>query len=121
VLCSFVLDLTIVVTKDQAINGVGVAQPTCFVIHEEYDWEPEHQLAKKDDPLMFAPPPLFPNIFDDSVIPDFSCVSPSMDAPIVDCSQNMLDVNPSFNSGDWKNHLLNIHLVFIYFFQKHRG
>jgi len=37
VLCSSILDSTLVVNEDQAIDGFGVAQPTCTVINEEYD------------------------------------------------------------------------------------
>lgn len=53
----------------------------------------------KDDSLPFAPTPLFPDIFGDSTIPDFARVSPSMDAPIVDHTQNTPDVSPSFDNG----------------------
>lgn len=37
VLCFSILNSTPVVSEDQAIDGVSVAQPTCVVIHEEYD------------------------------------------------------------------------------------
>jgi len=59
VLCSPILNSTLVVNEDQAIDEVGFTQPTCVVIHDEYDWEPEHQLAAKDDLLLSVPPPLF--------------------------------------------------------------
>lgn len=39
VLCSFVPNYTLIVNEDQAIDGVSVAQPTCTVIYDEYDWE----------------------------------------------------------------------------------
>jgi len=42
VLCSSIPKSTLVVNEDQAIDAVGVAQPTCAIIHEEYDWELEH-------------------------------------------------------------------------------
>jgi len=35
--CSSILDSTLVVNEEQATNEVGVAQPTCTIIHEEYD------------------------------------------------------------------------------------
>lgn len=38
-LCSSIPDSTLVVNEHQATDGVGVAQPTRVVIHEEYDWE----------------------------------------------------------------------------------
>jgi len=52
------MDSTLVVNEDQAIDGVGVAQPTCAVIHEEYEWELEHQHLAKDDSLLSKPPSL---------------------------------------------------------------
>lgn len=36
ILCSFIPDSIFIVNEDQAIDGVGVAQPECIVIHEEY-------------------------------------------------------------------------------------
>jgi len=42
VFCSSVLDSPLVVNEEQPTNGVGVAQPTCIVLHEEYEWELEH-------------------------------------------------------------------------------
>jgi len=86
VLCSSIPNSTPIVNEDQAINGVGVAQPTYTIIREDYDWELEHQSLPKDDSLLSEPPPCFPNIFGDSVIPNFTCVSSSTDAPIVDHS-----------------------------------
>ena len=85
-MCSSIPDSTLVVNEDQAIDGVSVAQPTCLVIHEEYDWELEHQSLVKDDSLPYEPPLLFPDIFGDPIIHDFTCVSPSTDAPIIDHS-----------------------------------
>ena len=40
VLHSSILDS---ILKYQATDGVGVAQPTSVVIHEEYHWDLEHQ------------------------------------------------------------------------------
>jgi len=68
--------------EEQAIDRVGVAQPTCNVIHEEYEWELEHQHSMKDDSLPSEPSPFFPNIFGEPAIHGFACVSSSMDAPI---------------------------------------
>ena len=56
--------------------------------HEEYDWELEHQHLAMEDFLPFKPPPFFPNIFGEPTIHDFTCVSSSMNAPIVDHSQD---------------------------------
>lgn len=86
VLCSSIVDSTPIMSEDQAIDRVGVAQTTCFVIHKEYGWEPEHQPTTKDDLLLSMPPPFFPNIFGDSSIPNFACVYLYTDAPIVDHS-----------------------------------
>ena len=85
-MCSSIPDSTLIVNEDQAIDGVGVAQPTCTVIHEEYDWELEHQHSTKDDSLPSEPPLFFLDIFGKPSISNFACVSPSMDAPIVDHS-----------------------------------
>ena len=65
-------------------DRVGVAQPTCIVIHEVYEWDLEHQHSAKDDSLPSNPPPFFPCIFGEPAILNFAHVSPSMDAPIVD-------------------------------------
>lgn len=35
VLCSFVLNSTLIVNKDQVVDGVGVVQPTYTIIHDE--------------------------------------------------------------------------------------
>ena len=86
ILCSSIPDSTLVVSEDQAIDGVGVAQPTCVVIKKEYDCELENQPTTKDDSLPSAPPPFFPDIFGDFAISDFACISLSTDAPIVDHS-----------------------------------
>jgi len=107
ILFSSILDSKLVVNKEQAIDGVGVAQPTCIVIHEEYEWELEHQHLEKDDSLPSEPPLLFPNIFGELAIHDFTCVSPSTDAPIVDHSQGRLDVGPSFDNGEDKSFIEN--------------
>jgi len=37
VFCSFILDSTPIVNKNQVIDGVDVAQPTYIVIYNEYD------------------------------------------------------------------------------------
>jgi len=102
VLCSSITDSTLVVNEDQSIDGVGVAQPTCTIIHEEYHWELEHQSSTKDDSLMSEPHPFFPDIFGDSAIHDFTCVSSSTNGPIVDHSQNTPDVTPSFDNTEGK-------------------
>lgn len=98
-MCSSILDSSLVVNEEYPVDGVGVAQPTCTVIHEEYEWELEHQHSVKDDSLPSEAPPLFPSLFDEPAIHDFSCVSSSIDAPIVDHSQDSSDVSPSFDNG----------------------
>ena len=55
ILCSSISNSTHVVNKDQAINGVGVSQLACVVIHEEYDGEPKHQPVMKDVPFVRTP------------------------------------------------------------------
>lgn len=99
-MCASILDSTLVVNEDQAIDGVGVVQPTYAIIHKEYDWELEHQSSAKDNSLLSEPPLFFPDISGDPSIHDFVCVSLSMDVTIVDHSQNTPDVNPSDNGED---------------------
>ena len=94
VLSSSILNSTPIVKEDQAIDGFGVAQPTYVVIHEEYEWELEHQSLAKDDFLLSEPPPCFLDIFGDSAIFDFPCINPSIDVSIVDHSKNISDVSP---------------------------
>jgi len=45
------MDFLVVVNEEQPIDRVGVLQPTCTFIHEEYEWELEHQNSAKDDSL----------------------------------------------------------------------
>ena len=85
-MCSSVLDSTPILNEDQSIYGVGVAQPTCNVIHEEYDWELEHPPATEDHLYLSVPPLFFLDLLGDPTILDFSCVSLSREAPIVDHS-----------------------------------
>jgi len=115
-LCSSILDSTPVANEDQAINNVGVAQPTCDVIHEEYHCEIEHHHSAKDDSLPSEPPPFFPDIFGEPIIHDFACVSSSTDAPIVDHSQDTPDVSPSSDNGEDKLFIENpLDLSFAFF------
>lgn len=100
VLCSSIPDSSLVVNEEQLTDGIGVAQPTCAVIHEEHEWEIEHQHSAKDDSLQSNPPPFFPNIVGEPTIHDFACVSSSIDAPIVDLSQDTPYVRPSSNNGE---------------------
>jgi len=62
----------------------------------------------KDDLRLFAPPPLFPDIFGDSTIFDFPCVNPSTDASTSDHLQNTPDVSPSFNNRQDKFFIENL-------------
>lgn len=102
VLCSSILDSSLAVNKEQLTDGVGVTQPTCAVIHEEYEWELEHQHSKKDDSLPFEPPLFLPRFFGEPTIHDFVCVSSYIDAPVVDHSQDSSDASPSFENSEDK-------------------
>ncbi len=102
VLCSSISDTTLVLKEDQATDGVGVTQPTHTFIHEECDWELEHQNSAKDDSLLFEPPSFFPDIFGEPTIHDFACVSSYMDTPIVDHLQETLGVSPSSDNEEDK-------------------
>jgi len=63
ILCSSIPSSTLVLNEDQSIDGVGVSQPTCTVIYEEYDWQIEHQYSEKDESFLSKPPPFFLDIF----------------------------------------------------------
>lgn len=78
-----------------------------IVIHEEYDWDLEHQSSAKDDSLLSEPPPFFPKIFGDFFIHDFTCVYPYTNAPIVYHSHNKLDVSPASDNGEDKSFTIN--------------
>lgn len=107
ILCCSILNSTPVVNEDQPVDSIDVAQPTCVVIQEVYHWEPKHQPKMKDDSLLSTPPLFFPEIFGDFSIPNFMYVSLSMDSPIVDHSQNTLDVIPSSDNKEDKSFFEN--------------
>lgn len=102
VLCSPIPSSTPIVNEDQAIDRVDVAQPTCIVIYNEYEWESEHQPGVRDDLLLSTPPPLFPDIFGDSVILYLPYVNSSTDTSTSDHLQNPPDAIPSFDNGEEK-------------------
>jgi len=79
-----------------------ISQPTCAVIHEEYERAYEHELVVEDDLLLSAPPPLFLDIIGDFVISDCPCVSPSMDASTSNLLQNIPNVSTSFDNREDK-------------------
>jgi len=104
------------VNEDQAIDEVDVAQSTCIVIHEEYDWASENEPIVKDDFLLSVSPLLFLDIVGEFVISDFPCVNPSTDESTSNHSQNSLDVSTSFDSGEDKlfiEHPLDFSSVFV--------
>jgi len=101
-LCSSILDSSLVVNEEQPTDVVCVPQPTCVVIHEEYEWELEHQHPTKDDSLPSEPPPFLPRLFGEPAIHDFVCLSSSMSAPIFDHSQDSPDASASFDNGEDK-------------------
>lgn len=57
VLCSIVSNLTCDVHEDQVLNGVGIMQPTCDIIHDDYVGEliAEPESTKKDDSIPSTP------------------------------------------------------------------
>ena len=75
--CSPIPDSTLVVHEDHVVDKVGVEEPTCFVIYDEYVWEYEEEPAVKDDFLLPTPHMLFPDIFGDSSIFYLACENPS--------------------------------------------
>lgn len=61
-LCSFFSDLTCGIHEDQVFYGGGVEQSTFAIIFYEYVWESKQEYPMKDDLLLFAPRPLYPDI-----------------------------------------------------------
>lgn len=106
-LCSSILDCTLVLNEDRSIDGVGVVEPTCRGIHVEHEGDLENPLAIGDHPYLSIPPLFFPGIFVDLSIPHFSCISSSIDAPIVDLSQDTTYVSPSSNNGEDQSFIKN--------------
>ena len=102
VLCLSISGSPLVLNEEQPTNGVGVSQPKCTSIHEEYEWELEHQCSAKDDSLLSESPPFIRNLFGEPAIHDFTCVSLSTDAPIVVHSQDTPDVSPLSNNREDK-------------------
>jgi len=72
-----------------------MCQPIFVDTHEEHEWELEHPLAVEDHPCLSVPRPFFPDLLLNPAIPDFSCAYPSIEAPIVDHSQDTPDISPS--------------------------
>lgn len=107
VLCSSILDSTLVLNEDRSIDGVDVTQLTCFGIHEEHDREFEHPPPIGDHPCLSIHHLFFLDILDDPTIPDFSCASPSLHAPIVDHSKDTPDISPPSDKGEYQSFIEN--------------
>lgn len=90
VLCSFVLDSTLVVNEDQVVDEVGVVQLTCTIIHDECVRESEEEPAVKDDSLPCVPHLLYPNNSCDFATFGFPCENSSLH---VSSSDHSLDVS----------------------------
>jgi len=86
VLCSYILDSTLVVNEDQDVGEVGVMQPTCTIIHDECVWESKEGTMVKDDSFLAMPHPLYPNIPFDSVTVSSPYENSFSDASIFDHS-----------------------------------
>lgn len=82
------------------------------------EWELEHRHSTRDDFLPSEPPMFFPNIFGEPSIHDFTCISPSTDAPIFDHPQNKLDIGQSFDNGA-DNLFIENPLILSFSFSRH--
>ena len=101
------------VNDDQVVDGVGVVQPTCAIIHDECVRESEEELTVKDDSLPFAPHLLYPDIQCDSATLDFPCENSSPNVSISDHSQDTLDVSVSLHCREDMSSSKNLsHLSF---------
>jgi len=106
-LCSPILDYTLIVHEDQVVNRVGIEKQTCNIIYDEYVWEYEEELAVKDDLLPSTPHPPFPYIFGDSAIIIFPHENSFLDALTSDHSQNTSAISLSLHSEENKSFLEN--------------
>ena len=86
--------------EDQVVDGVGVVQPTCAIIHDEYVQESKEELAVKDDSLPTMPHPLYPNIHCDSATIDFPYENSFLVLSTSNRSQDTLDVSLSLHCGE---------------------
>jgi len=81
-------NVSFVVHEDQVLDGVGIEEPTCDIIFDEYVWEPEQELAVKYDLLLFSPLLHYPDIFHDSIILAQSCQNSFSNVSSFDHLQN---------------------------------
>lgn len=72
-LCSSILDSTLVVNEDQVVDRVGVVQPTCTIILDKCVRESKEESIGKDESLPPMPHLLYPDIHCDYAIVDFPC------------------------------------------------
>ena len=72
-LCPSISDSLPAVNEDQVVDGVGVMQPTCTIIHVTCVWESKEEPMVKDESLLAAPHPLYPDIPCDSATAYFAC------------------------------------------------
>lgn len=86
VLCSSILDSSLVVNEDQFVEGVGVMQPTCANIHDTYVWESKEEPTVKDDSLQSTAHLQYPNTPFDYATISFPCENSFPDISTSDCS-----------------------------------
>ena len=110
ILCSSIPDFACDVHEDQVVDGVGFKQLTCVVIFYEYVWEAEAELGVKDDLLLSGPRLLYLDNFCDLSIFDLSCENSFPYVSIFNHSQDIWDVNLSFDCGEDKYFLFVSHM-----------
>lgn len=99
-LCSSILNSSPIVDEDQVVDGVGIMQPTCAIIHEECVWKSKEEPTVKDDSLPATPHPLHPEIPCDSTTTYFPSENPLMNVSTSDHSQDMSNVSLSSQCGE---------------------
>lgn len=100
VLFSSIPDSSPAVKEDQAVDRVGVVQPTCAIIHDECVQESKEEPTVNHDSLLAVPHPLYPDIPCDSVTVDFPYENSFPDVSTSDHSQDTLDVSLSLCCGE---------------------
>lgn len=82
VLCSSILDSTCDVHENQVMDEVRAGKPTYAIIFNEYVWEFEQEFVVKDFLLLSAPHLIYPDIFCDSAISNFSYENLSLNVSV---------------------------------------
>jgi len=88
------------VTEDQVVEGVGVMQPTCTIIHDECVGGSKEEPTVKDESLSTTPHLLHLDIPCDFSTADFPFENPFLDVSTCNHSQDTSNVSLSSQCGE---------------------